>query len=69
MHDRILRLRDVIKLTGLSRSTIYAEMAKGNFPQQLALTGQRSVGWNEKSITQWIHSRQTPAFGNPHNHP
>lgn len=59
MNNKILRLRDVINVTGLSRSTIYAEIAKGNFPRQVELTGRRSVGWNENAITQWIETRQT----------
>ncbi len=57
MITKILRLRDVINLTGLSRSTIYAEIAKGNFPRQISLTGKRRVGWHESSIIKWIKSR------------
>jgi len=45
-------------MTGLSRSTIYAEIAKGEFPKQVQLTGNRSVGWHESVIIQWIESRQ-----------
>ena len=45
-------------MTGLSRSTIYAGIAKGNFPKQVKLTGTRSVGWYENAIAQWIESRQ-----------
>lgn len=45
-------------MTGLSRSTIYAGIAKGNFPKQVKLTGARSVGWYENAIAQWIESRQ-----------
>jgi len=58
MHCRILRLNEVKALTGLSRSTIYAEIAKGKFPRQVKLTGARSVGWYESAITEWIESRQ-----------
>ena len=58
MAFRILRLKDVIRLTGLSRSTIYAEIAKDNFPKQVKLTGARSVGWHEGSIDNWISSRE-----------
>ena len=58
MSVRILRLKEVQRMTGLSRSTIYAEIAKGNFPKQVKLTGARSVGWQENTITQWIESRQ-----------
>lgn len=45
-------------MTGLSRSTIYAEIAKGNFPSQVQLTGSRSVGWLESKVIQWVESRQ-----------
>ena len=58
MGSRILRLQEVKMLTGLSRSTIYLEMSKGNFPKQIQLTGARSVGWYEAAINQWIESRQ-----------
>lgn len=58
MTGRILRLKEVIAITGLSRSTIYAEIAKGEFPKQVQLTGNRSVGWHENVIIQWVKSRQ-----------
>ena len=57
MKLKILRLKEVIEITGLSRSTIYAEIAKDNFPRQVQLTGARSVGWLESSIEHWIESR------------
>ncbi len=58
MNYRIVRLKDVQRMTGLSRSTIYAQIAKGNFPKQIQLTGARSVGWHEHAVVQWIESRQ-----------
>ena len=58
MNHRIIRLKDVQRMTGLSRSTIYAQIAKGNFPKQIKLTGARSVGWHESAVIQWIESRQ-----------
>lgn len=59
MNDKILRLGDVTEMTGLSRSTIYVEMAKGKFPKQVKLTGARSVGWHERAIVQWIETRKS----------
>ena len=59
MNARILRLKEVQRMTGLSRSTIYAEIAKGHFPKQIQLTGARSVGWYESAVVQWIASRQS----------
>jgi prophage regulatory protein len=54
--QRILRRRDVETLTGLSRSTLYAMMADGNFPSPIKL-GKRAVGWQDTDLTEWIASR------------
>lgn len=56
MNYRIERLKDVPRMTGLSRSTIYAQIAKGNFPKQIKLIGARSVGWHESAVIDWIES-------------
>ena len=58
MNYRIVRLKEVQQMTGLSRSTIYAQIAKGCFPKQIQLTEGRSVGWHERAIIEWIESRQ-----------
>jgi len=50
---RIVRLSEVVALTGLSRSTIYAKMAAGNFPQRVAL-GARMTGWYEDEVKSWV---------------
>lgn len=55
--DRILRLPDVKSRTGLSRSSIYAFIKAGKFPQHIAL-GERSVGWFESEIDSWVASRR-----------
>ena len=56
-RDRILRLPDVKARTGLSRSSIYAYIKDGSFPQHISL-GERSVGWYESEIDGWVASRQ-----------
>ncbi|MCY4420957.1 MAG: AlpA family phage regulatory protein [Gammaproteobacteria bacterium] len=58
MTRRIVRLKEVQRMTGLSRSTIYSLIAKGNFPKQIRLTGSRSIGWHEQAVIHWIESRQ-----------
>ena len=58
MTRRIVRLKEVQRMTGLSRSAIYAQIAKGHFPKQICLTGARSVGWHEHVIVWWIESRK-----------
>ncbi len=56
MTSRIIRLEEVKKLVGLSRSTLYARIAEGNFPKQVSLGG-RLVGWHESDVLAWIESR------------
>ena len=56
MGASILRLPQVILLTGLSRSAIYDMIAKGDFPKQLKLTS-RSSGWVEAEVQSWINGR------------
>lgn len=50
--NSILRLKQVVKITGLSRSSIYLRM-KRDFPQSVKL-GERSVGWLDMDIKNWV---------------
>ncbi len=58
MTERILRRPEVESRTGLSRSTIYSQMAEGTFPRPVRL-GKRAVGWTDSTITRWLESRKT----------
>lgn len=60
---RLLRREEVETLVGLSRSAIYAAMAKGNFPRPLRV-GQRAVRWSEADLERWLSTR---AQANPHD--
>ncbi|MFC3722975.1 AlpA family phage regulatory protein [Neoaquamicrobium sediminum] len=51
--DRIIRLRTVLALTGLSRSIIYRKIAEGRFPQQVR-TSVNGAGWREPDINRWV---------------
>ena len=53
MSYKILRLPEVKSKTGLSRSSIYVRMSKGEFPQSISL-GERAVGWVESDIELWV---------------
>ncbi|HIF9086242.1 TPA: helix-turn-helix transcriptional regulator [Photobacterium damselae] len=55
MSYKIIRLPEVIKMTGLSRSTIYLRMSKGDFPQSISL-GERAIGWLETDIELWLEA-------------
>jgi prophage regulatory protein len=62
MSTRILRLPEVKSATGLSRSTIYSQMAEGIFPKPISL-GARAVGWIDSDIEQWLDSRIADSRG------
>ena len=53
MSHIILRLPAVKERTGLSRSTIYLRIAKGEFPAPVSLGG-RAVGWVEEDVNNWV---------------
>jgi prophage regulatory protein len=57
MVYNILRLPQVKSQTGLSRSTIYLRIAKGDFPKQIDLGGGRAVGWLADDVDNWIKQR------------
>jgi prophage regulatory protein len=52
----IIRLRQAILKTGLSRSTIYTLIKLGDFPQQIKLS-PRTMGFLESEIDAWIAAR------------
>ncbi len=55
-NEKIIRLREVLDRTGLSRSMAYALIEKEQFPRPVSL-GARAVGWLSSQIDAWITSR------------
>ena len=56
MSKAILRLNATLAKTGLSRSVLYSEISKGNFPKQINLS-ERSIGFLESEVENWIDER------------
>ena len=56
MPERILRRPEVEERTGLKRSSLYSAIKNGEFPAPIKIS-ERSVGWTESSINDWIESR------------
>ena len=56
MHDRLLRRRDVERITGMSRASIYRLMQQGDFPRPVKVSST-AVRWKESDIAVWIESR------------
>lgn len=54
---RILRMKQLIERTQLSRATLYGLMGSDpTFPRKIKLTA-RTVGWLETEVDAWIASR------------
>lgn len=51
--SRLIRLPEVIKRVGLSRSAIYKRMSEGKFPHSRSL-GAKCAVWVEAEIDKWI---------------
>ena len=47
-----LRLPEVMKRTGLKRSSIYTKMEEGTFPKSFKI-GKRSAAWTDDDIELW----------------
>jgi len=58
--DPLLKRPKVEELTGLSTSSIYAEMARGNFPKPVRIAS-KAVAWRASAIAAWINSREQVA--------
>lgn len=56
MTKRFIRIKEVMSMTGKSRSAIYADIANNKFPQSV-LIGTRSVAWLEADVSSWIEHR------------
>ena len=56
MDNRLVRIPEVLALTGLSRSTLYRLEDDGLFPRRVKL-GKRSVAYREVQIREWITNR------------
>lgn len=58
-----VRLPEVIRLTGLGRSTVYRLAQLGEFPRPYKL-GPRTSGWKWGELVQWLDSREASSGAN-----
>lgn len=56
MNTRLIKLKEVLTITGLSRSHTYALAQKGLFPKPVKLT-ERSSAWVQTEVLDWVESR------------
>lgn len=64
MTPEIFRLPAVVAACGISRSTIYEMIRRGEFPRPIKL-GARAVGWRRSDIEAWLASRPAARISEP----
>lgn len=57
---RLLRLPEVMELTGLGRDSIYKLVRRGLFPAQRKIT-ERASAWRADEVARWVESRPAVA--------
>ncbi|MDO6528229.1 AlpA family transcriptional regulator [Motilimonas sp. 1_MG-2023] len=50
---RLIKIKEVMYMTGLARATIYKFIDLDKFPKQVSLGG-RAVAWVEAEIEEWV---------------
>jgi len=59
MHEsdrpRLIRINEVMRITGLAKSTIDALIAENRFPKRVKVA-PRTTGWVESEVLEWVQS-------------
>jgi len=50
---RLIRLKEVMSISGLGRSSIYKFMEEGRFPMSISL-GERAIAWEVSEVEEWV---------------
>ena len=60
MVERILRRDDVLARVGVSRTTLWRMIKRGDSPPSLQnyLPGSSVLSWKESAVSAWIESRE-----------
>ena len=56
MKENLIRLREVMKITGFGRSQIYKLINIGEFPKQIQIS-PGSLAWLESELETWMKER------------
>ena len=56
MNNKFIRLPEVISITGMSRSSIYARINDGTFVKPVKL-GPRLIGFVEAEVYEWVEKK------------
>ncbi|WP_084080331.1 AlpA family phage regulatory protein [Edaphobacter aggregans] len=55
-NDKLIRLPQVLEISGLCRSVVYKLVNQGQFPAQVTV-GTRGARWSELEVRIWVADR------------
>ncbi len=58
---RLMRIEQVLRACGPSKSTLYKMMAQGKFPRPVRIS-DRIVGWRQSDIMAWLAERTLVSY-------
>ncbi len=56
MAKELWRLPKVLETTGIKKSTLYIQVANGEFPKPVSIT-RRTVAWDSSKVQAWINAK------------
>jgi len=56
--DRLIRLKELITIVGLSSTSIWRRCNDGKFPRSVRLGTGSAVGWRKSEVDAWMNSLQ-----------
>jgi prophage regulatory protein len=56
-EDRYIRIKELVTMLGIARSTLYRLIKDNKFPKQIKLTERTSV-WRLSAINEWVRDRE-----------
>lgn len=56
--ERLIRTREVVDRTSLSRSLLYEMVRRGTFPRPIGISSRRTA-WPESEVSRWITENMT----------
>lgn len=59
--DKLLRLKEVMDMVGIKKTTIYNYMKEGFFPQRIKIKSRVSC-WALSDIENWIETQKTASM-------
>ena len=57
MDVQVYRIKELTKLLGVSKETIYLWIRKNRFPKPIKL-GERASGWLKEDVEKWLENKK-----------